>query len=516
MKEDSLMTHTDRARPSGFTLIELLVVIAIIAILAAILFPVFSRAREKARQTSCTNNQKQIAAQTIMYADENKVFPSVNWMSELGFEGSKVVKCPSNNEQYGYGFNGCLHGVGEGTVINTVNVIVTCDANTRSTLTVDWTRHDKGAIISYLDGHAKYVLNPAPGGQVPMDNNGDPLPSGIGYFMVGPFPVLPRVGDGAAAESTLEAPDFFEEHKGGAFESTNFSFIGPFGDGNMQETSMTRMAKDYISEQDWVQRRADLAPRPGDEVSAELKETMLRDYRPMLYNDNDNVNGGGKFCDYMPNLGTTISGWEPQETGTSRLYEGAPDLALPPAAVTDTKLVPPTYLNNLNTKLPHMFSKWKYAVPKIPTDNTAGTYDLAHWTMLNSRYFGRTVYIATYVFSPVSQTVRFDWCADDLAKAWFNGKRWVGKDATGNLKPVEEVAAADRGAVTGTDPTKIFEQVDLPKGISYMFIKLTNNTSIDTGGTGPGGMKIKIRFSKVGSNGTVPLDMPVFFSGTLK
>ena len=41
----------------GFTLIELLVVIAIIAILAAILFPVFARAREKARQTTCTRNQ---------------------------------------------------------------------------------------------------------------------------------------------------------------------------------------------------------------------------------------------------------------------------------------------------------------------------------------------------------------------------------------------------------------------------------------------------------------------------
>ncbi|PIR27424.1 hypothetical protein COV40_00910, partial [Candidatus Berkelbacteria bacterium CG11_big_fil_rev_8_21_14_0_20_42_15] len=43
----------------GFTLIELLVVIAIIAILAAILFPVFARAREKARQTSCLSNTKQ-------------------------------------------------------------------------------------------------------------------------------------------------------------------------------------------------------------------------------------------------------------------------------------------------------------------------------------------------------------------------------------------------------------------------------------------------------------------------
>jgi len=55
---------------SGFTLIELLVVIAIIAILAAILFPVFARAREKARQTTCISNMKQIALATAMYASD--------------------------------------------------------------------------------------------------------------------------------------------------------------------------------------------------------------------------------------------------------------------------------------------------------------------------------------------------------------------------------------------------------------------------------------------------------------
>ena len=54
----------------GFTLIELLVVIAIIAILAAILFPVFAKAREKARQTACLSNMKEIALAGLMYAQD--------------------------------------------------------------------------------------------------------------------------------------------------------------------------------------------------------------------------------------------------------------------------------------------------------------------------------------------------------------------------------------------------------------------------------------------------------------
>ena len=57
-------------RRTGFTLIELLVVIAIIAILAAILFPVFARAREKARQSSCSSNVKQLMLGVMMYSQD--------------------------------------------------------------------------------------------------------------------------------------------------------------------------------------------------------------------------------------------------------------------------------------------------------------------------------------------------------------------------------------------------------------------------------------------------------------
>jgi prepilin-type N-terminal cleavage/methylation domain-containing protein/prepilin-type processing-associated H-X9-DG protein len=68
------------SRKRGFTLIELLVVIAIIAILAAILFPVFARAREAARKTACINNLKQLGTGVMMYAqDYDETMPSANF-----------------------------------------------------------------------------------------------------------------------------------------------------------------------------------------------------------------------------------------------------------------------------------------------------------------------------------------------------------------------------------------------------------------------------------------------------
>ena len=118
----------------GFTLIELLVVIAIIAILAAILFPVFARARENARRASCQSNLKQLALGILAYVqDYDEKFPMVfgdnggNADPGYGWAGStqpylksvQILQCPSepnpatagtySTDFSDYWFNGCLN-----------------------------------------------------------------------------------------------------------------------------------------------------------------------------------------------------------------------------------------------------------------------------------------------------------------------------------------------------------------------------------------------------------------------
>src|SRR5690349_24506218 len=77
--------RTERRRPSGFSLSELLVVIAIISILAAILYPVFAKARARARETTALSNLKQIGAALAMYtADYDELLPD-RWPVWLGY-----------------------------------------------------------------------------------------------------------------------------------------------------------------------------------------------------------------------------------------------------------------------------------------------------------------------------------------------------------------------------------------------------------------------------------------------
>lgn len=90
-------------RRNGFTLIELLVVIAIIAILAAILFPVFARAREKARQASCASNLKQITLGWLMYIqdyDERTPLFGTDHASEDSWWMNKVQPYVKNEQLF--------------------------------------------------------------------------------------------------------------------------------------------------------------------------------------------------------------------------------------------------------------------------------------------------------------------------------------------------------------------------------------------------------------------------------
>ena len=92
-------------RKRGFTLIELLVVIAIIAILAAILFPVFARAREKARQAACQNNLKQLSTALMQYMqDYDQRIPIGSWTAGGPPQttcGQVSTGCARNNDQTG-------------------------------------------------------------------------------------------------------------------------------------------------------------------------------------------------------------------------------------------------------------------------------------------------------------------------------------------------------------------------------------------------------------------------------
>jgi prepilin-type N-terminal cleavage/methylation domain-containing protein/prepilin-type processing-associated H-X9-DG protein len=96
----------NKSEVRGFTLIELLVVIAIIAILAAILFPVFAKVREKARQASCASNEKQLGLALMQYVQDYDETIPFDWNGPLNetpqtaiypyVKSAGVYRCPSN------------------------------------------------------------------------------------------------------------------------------------------------------------------------------------------------------------------------------------------------------------------------------------------------------------------------------------------------------------------------------------------------------------------------------------
>jgi len=178
------MLRTERR---GFTLIELLVVIAIIAILAAILFPVFARAREKARETSCISNLKQIGLAVHMYADDYDgmlpfaaeypfagPIPVVGGISPGGqsivdslapyVKNKQVFRCPSDVDGF-YAAEGTSYDYGymlfDPAVMGTLAfqpIDLPCGRQpVDQVLAGDYmnTWHTKGTVVLFADGHVK-------------------------------------------------------------------------------------------------------------------------------------------------------------------------------------------------------------------------------------------------------------------------------------------------------------------------------------------------------------------------
>jgi len=173
-----------RQTRNGFTLIELLVVIAIIAILAAILFPVFAKAREKARQTQCTSNVRQLVLGVQMYQqDHEQKFPdkATAW-ADLAFP-PKTIVCPTYgaNKGNGYGYNASIsnHTLEDPGMDEAPKVPVMMDSTNPKNLveisSIDIpARHTGKAVVGFADGHVGLVL-PSTISILPVPSNTEEL-----------------------------------------------------------------------------------------------------------------------------------------------------------------------------------------------------------------------------------------------------------------------------------------------------------------------------------------------------
>jgi len=155
----------------GFTLIELLVVIGIIAVLAGILIPIFSKARERARQQKCVGNQKQIGTAILMWAqDHSEKFPGETvWgdIVEVNNLPPEVLQCPTDTSvPNGYIYNSYMAGKSVAQAKESINTLLLTDGfhnvskapGTKENLGYGpedvLFRHNEFTNVFYADGHA--------------------------------------------------------------------------------------------------------------------------------------------------------------------------------------------------------------------------------------------------------------------------------------------------------------------------------------------------------------------------